>query len=328
MIDETHTLLFETSPYGNLDAIAQHDGRSVHFYLNGHEENSFGTRACWVRNLKQAPYVLNEEEMQQGIAPMLPRAYCKSPAPGQLPDSSQLRIVWLEEGNGAAMIEQTSENCLQTLVIIPPWSGVDGFSGYAAECCAESPLCWPMPDNPNLRQRIERADEFWQSFSSSKNLFSQLQQSILQAFNRHWQTEPVQYYSINGDQFPPRGLAHYRLDDCQVLTTIAMSLCPQPMVEMQVDHPARYRRIELAVKLDRQLAEDQLQGITQKLSSLASYPWSNFSWFGHGHTVMLEGVFPGVKQVTLNHDSVIHQAKSVSLPEFRGDQVNLLWLTP
>ena len=42
-------LLFETSPYGNLDAIAQHDGRVLYLYLSG--DDTFGTRACWVRNL-------------------------------------------------------------------------------------------------------------------------------------------------------------------------------------------------------------------------------------------------------------------------------------
>jgi hypothetical protein len=73
-LSEPVVLHFETSPFQTIDAIVQHDGKSVYFYLNeshlrdGQSENpntniqtGFGTRACWVRNLEIGPLVLNED---------------------------------------------------------------------------------------------------------------------------------------------------------------------------------------------------------------------------------------------------------------------------
>jgi len=78
---ETNSILFQTSPYGNLDAIVEHDGRAVYFYLSAGQrpDNRFGMRACWVRNLELGPHVINQEDMEAGIAPMLPRYDCADP---------------------------------------------------------------------------------------------------------------------------------------------------------------------------------------------------------------------------------------------------------
>ena len=102
--NDPENLLFETSPYGNLDAIVEHDERAVFFYLSGQgrADDKFGTRACWVRNLVPGPYVINEDEMKQGIPPALPRTHCKYSDGRAAPTTDQLEIVWFEEGNGAA----------------------------------------------------------------------------------------------------------------------------------------------------------------------------------------------------------------------------------
>ena len=91
--EQLNGLLFETSPYGNIDAIVQHDGRAVYFYLNGVEP--FGTRACWVRNLQAGPLVLNEDEMQQGLPPMLPKTHCRNAAAQPIPVAEYLEICLL-----------------------------------------------------------------------------------------------------------------------------------------------------------------------------------------------------------------------------------------
>ena len=137
-------LLFESSPYGNVDAIIQHDDRTVYFYLNG--EEAFGTRAVWVRNLAEAPYVINQDEMQDGLPPMMPRTHCRSPKGLPIPKAECLKIVWLEEGSGAALFDDD-----ELIAVIPPWSGIDGFHGYSFECTAESPIAWPLPDHDQLR---------------------------------------------------------------------------------------------------------------------------------------------------------------------------------
>ena len=337
--DGVEVLVFETSPYGNLDAIVQHDGRVVYFYLNSQAADSnqaFGTRACWVRNLQPGPYVLNEDEMRQGIAPLLPRTHCKSLESGKLPCPDDLKIVWLEEGNGAALLERNAvdQENFETLAVIPPWSGIDNFLGYAAECAAESPLCWPLPINPKLQQRIDRADEFWHAFASQPDPFTRLQTELLGVYDAHFHeqknppADEKNYFSIDGGKFPPRGLIHLKKKDKQVLATVGMSLCPQPAVEMFSQDPTNQRRIELAIELDQDADDALIKKASEAISSLAGYPWRQFSWLGHGHTCQFAGVLPDTDSVLLVSDQILNAANPLRLPRFRDDPVQLHWLLP
>jgi hypothetical protein len=358
---DDEVLLFETSPYGTLDAIVQHDGRVVYFYLgdSGRGQSDerpagrFGMQACWVRNLVPGPYVLNEEEMKAGVAPLLPRTHCTSTEPGSLPRVDDLKIVWFEEGNGAALVEQQSDGQPATLAVIPPWAGMEGFHGYARDCAAESPLCWPMPANPNLQHRIDRAAKFWSSFSATPDPFTSLQSEILKAYGDHFvpatssamrpedgaltnsENESTdesiaqpKYWAIDGGLFPPRGLAHYRTPQANILATVAMSLCPQPTVELFSQAPSQDRRIELAIQLPPDTSHDELENVAKRISSLAAYPWQQFSWFGHGHSCEFLNVLPDSAQALFVQDRVCHPQRSIEMPIFRGDPVKLLWLIP
>ncbi len=347
-------LLFERSPYGTLDAIVQHDGKAVYFYLNEPKTDRpplFGTRACWVRNLELGPMVVNEDEMKQGVSPMLPRTQCVNRMAQPVPDPERLSVVWLEEGNGAALIEDSPETDagLRTIALIPPWSGLEGFHGYAAQCAVESPLCWPMPDNPKLRQRIDLARRFWDHWRSKEdNPFASLQPQILSAFDRSFGAENQQgYFSIDGGAFPPRGLVQYEIQAQDsgaaeiVLATVGMSICPQPAVEIFTDDPTNFRRIELAIRVPRErfspasekddppaTGKLSLETLQRNLSGLASYPWTDFTWLGPGHTCGLVGAEPGCQSALLISDQQLASPSPMELPEFRGDPINLLWLFP
>ncbi|MFK7767452.1 MAG: suppressor of fused domain protein [Mariniblastus sp.] len=353
-------LLFETSPFGTIDAIVQHDGQAVFFYLNESPDGSeappkFGTRACWVRNLELGPYVLNEAEMRKGISPMLPRTHCVHPKAQPIPDPENLEIIWLEEGNGAALIENLPDCPPTTLAIIPPWSGLEGFHGYASESAMESPICWPMPDNPRLQTRIDRAKEFWAQFApenqanesddeTSEQTFSngpfiQLQEEILAYYDDRFltsdDTNPCdkKYFAIDGGKFPPRGMVQYQTEDSLVLATVGMSLCPQPAVEIFSENPQEQRRIELAIRIEgKEKVQSALESIGQRLSGLAGYPWKNFSWLGAGHTCDFSNVIPGYAGALLTAepsevDGTDNQPAG-GLPDFRDDPVTLLWLVP
>ena len=359
-LEEPVVLLFETSPFGTLDAIVQHDGKAVYFYLNEpktERPSVFGTRACWVRNLELGPLVLNDNEMKQGISPMLPRTHCVSRDTLPIPDAQNLKIIWLEEGNGAALVETDSEAGTsdrtdvesKTLAIIPPWSGLEGFHGYSSQSAVESPLCWPMPDNPKLRQRIEQASRFWEQWNDSKDPFAVLQPQLLAAYDKHFGADNQHaYFSIGGGKFPPRGLVRYETSEGKtdspeevVLATVGMSICPQPAVEIFTDDPSNHRRIELAIRIpkDRFVLDGQeetneklsLEKLQQNLSGLANYPWSQFTWLGPGHTCGLIGAEQGSESVLLVHDQQFSEfgtTKPIELPGFRDDPINLLWLFP
>ena len=332
MTDPTETILFETSPYGTLDGIVEHDGSVIYFYLNGRSANEnagadaedrFGTRACWVRNLERGPMVISKKEMAQGKAPMMPRNDCVDSELVRLPKADDLRIVWFEEGNGAALLESDSDgDGSTTIAVIPPWSGVEGFHGYALNCAHETPLAWPMPENPSLGLRIERAREFWNSFTQESTPFAQLQPQLLQVFDDHFGANKRQsYYSIDGGKFPQRGLVHYADDSETVLLTAGMSMCPQPAVEMFVDQPAEYRRVELGVRFphdENGPNAERIESLIRALGSFASYPWSNWTWLGPGHTVGWSDSASG--SGTLERDQLI------KLPKFRDDPIHLLWI--
>lgn len=364
-LTEPVVLLFQTSPFGTLDAIVQHDGKSVYFYLNqparptnqtgSGNQNKFGTRACWVRNIQVGPLTLNEDEMRQGISPMLPRTQCIHRDAQPIPQSEQLSVVWLEEGNGAALIESLPDCAPVTLAVIPPWSGIDGFHGYSSQCAIESPLCWPMPDHPGLNERIERAFEFWQRWGTNSgdppnnetggpspgpDPFAELQPEILRALDAKFcAAEPAparKYYSIDGGQFPPRGLVRYQTSNEVLLATVGMSICPQPAVELFTDDPINYRRIELAIRL--QFPEDSsndsidivIESVAKQLSGLASHPWKNFTWLGPGHTCPLHNAAPNCESALLARDQFVSVSEKdrVRFPKFRNDPINLLWLIP
>ena len=335
---EPEAILFETSPFGNIDAIVQHDNRVIYFYLHGHTidgQNRYGVRAVWVRNLIEAPYVLDEDEARAGIAPMLPRTCCKQTKPEPMLDSDQLEIIWFEEGNGAALrLKETNANPAETLAVIPPWSGLEGFHGYAAGCAAESPLCWPMPDNQRLVQRIDAAAEFWQACESDNHPFSDLQPQILTAYQHTFgnsdenEADHGRYFSIDGGKFPPRGLVQF--ERTGVIATVGLSLCTQPAVELFTENPTEYRRIELAVQLkSEQMADSEfVESVSRQVSSLAAHPWRNLTWFGPGHTCGLKGVVEDSASALLVRDDQRNSSSPVNLPAFRGDPVHLLWLVP
>jgi hypothetical protein len=325
--DPTENLLFETSPFGTIDAIVEHDGRVVYFYLNEHPDSAgktpgkFGTRACWVRNLARGPLVFDQSEMANGLAPLMPRNDCLDAEPQNVPATEHLEVVWFEEGNGAALLETEREGQKQTIAVIPPWSGVDGFHGYARQCVHETPLAWPMPLNETFQIRIDRAREFWKSFSPDDSPFAHLQPMLVDAWDQRFGKEnQKQYYSIDGGLFPPRGLVHYETETETVLVTVGMSLCPQPMVELAVEQPALQRRIELGTKIlhavngpDEELIKLNLASV----SSWAGYPWRNQSWLGNGHTI---------DWAATKTKATLVQKDDPALPGFRDDPIQVLWV--
>ena len=320
-------LLFQTSPYGNIDAIVQHDESAVYFYLNGVEP--FGMRACWVRNLKDGPLVLNEDQMQQGLPPMLPKTHCRVAGAQPVPNAEDLEIVWFEEGNGAALLENG-----KTIAVIPPWSGVDGFHGYAADCGMESQLCWPMPENESLQLRISRAGEFWNSCKfENDHPFAFLQPRLINAYETQFRSK-AKYFAIDGGQFPPRGACVFRPadDDSVTIATVGMSMRPQPNVEMFAEDPRAKRRIELVITIPGSPSDEQLQPLLEQISGMVSFPWQQWTWFGHGHSCAirgLEGLFEQAFDFVAFRDEADGERNSpLEDLSFRDDPVNLLRMLP
>jgi hypothetical protein len=108
-------LLETVNPNGNVQAVVQSEGDVCYFYLFGAPDTGFPTKSLWVRNYLEAPESLDVEGMKNGKPPLNPAVYCRHPIGLAAPDPESLRVVWLPEGNGAALYEED-----ELLAIIPP----------------------------------------------------------------------------------------------------------------------------------------------------------------------------------------------------------------
>ena len=314
-MNEPEVIIFERSPFGNLDAIVQQDGRTLYFYLAGGE--GYPPKACWLGNLVKGPLEININEMEQGIPPLLPRIHCDHPEGRPLPQEDDLEIVWFEEGNGVAVLESGS-----VLGILPPWSGVEKFAGYARDCIAETQVAWPMPNTTSMQRRIDNANSFWKSFNDSTP-FADLQSRLLESFENRFGPQQ-NYWAIDNGEFPQRGLLQSNQNGKATFTTVGMSLFPQPNIEMYVENPSLERRVELAFQVDEKLVTDELtEELGKSMARLASMPWRNLTWFGHQHSCEFR-----LAAIPDQSFAMFFADPREPIVSFRDDPVRTLWLIP
>ena len=105
----------------------------------------------------------------------------------------------------------------------------------------------------------------------------------------------------------------------------------QPTVELVTDIPEDLRRVEVGLAIKTDIFKNNEIEIANMLFYIALMPWRNITWIGHGHTIECfevfskdnsypYGVFINSKEVNL--------LPQIEFPNFRGDPINLLWLTP
>ncbi len=322
---EDSPLLVSCSPHGNLEAAVIQDKRVAYLYLAGPEESPFGTKACWIRNLQEAPATIDFDGMDEGIAPMLPKEYCKYPE-GQAPlEEKELEVVWFPEGDGAALLQGD-----EFVAIIPPWGGYEGFTGYSRDCIGESPLCWALQDTAVMDTRIRDAKSYWASWQSEDNPWSIYQPKIFEAYEKVL-GEHSKYYAIDGGYWPPKAIVRFDHENCVYLLSVGVSLRPQPVIEMVFEDSSPHRRIEFAACLAKDVGEETIDSFAKYLSGQTNLPWDYFTFFGFNHTVPCDAF---ASQFALDHLKFLLFAKEpegapqFNLPTLDGDALNLLWCIP
>ncbi len=322
-------LIEQSSPFGNIVAVAEDDGRVVYFYLHyversDDDESGPPMKACWVRNRLPAPAEVDREAMEQDRAPLLPASYCKSRSAGPPLDREALSVVWFEEADAAALLEGDD-----LLAVIPAWGGEGGFYGYARDCVGESPYAWALSADNEMHERVRRAQQFW-SLWEDDNFWGRWRDERIAAIEAVLGPH-AKYYAIDDDRFPPKAMLRFDLPDRFVLITVGVSLMCLPNVERYFDDPSPYRRIELAAALDLRCTAAELDRFGGYLSAQAKYPWSQFTPLGSGHTMPCDSTptscggkrFPAA---LLAHS--LPGLKRLDLPDFRGDPTNVLWFYP
>lgn len=193
-------LLEEVGPNGNIQAVVEADEDVCFFYLFGAEGGDFGMRSVWVRNHSQAPdfALLDVVRMKAGLPPRNPKANCRHPQGRSRLSRDQLRVVWLPEGNGAALIDGG-----ELLAIIPPWSGVEGFHGYARDAIGQGPVAWDLSEAHAILARFRDAEAYWQMWDANPwpSIQNSLTSRIEQTLGRH-----SNYYAIDGGNWPPKAI--------------------------------------------------------------------------------------------------------------------------
>lgn len=315
------------SPNGNLEALVEQDDRCAYLYLREREGGpvplGLGLRSCWVRNLKPAPPTLPVAEMRGGLAPRMPAASCAHPAGAPPLSPERLRLVWLEEGDAVALLEDDD-----VLALMPCWSGQEGFQGYARDCTEESPLAWPLPADGVLLERVRAADACWRSWRDASP-WPAVRDAGVAAITAALGT-PSSFHAIDAKRWPPAALLRCVRGDAITLVTCGMQLRPQPTVEMYTGEPRLVRRVELALAMDRGL-ERAPADLMAWLAVQARYPWDRLTWLGHHHTLPCPALPRGPSGRAFSRVLLLRDppgAPAVAFPPFRGDPVTLLWLVP
>lgn len=318
MADEV--LLEEYNPFGNIQAVVELASGACYFYLVGEPSTEFGTRSVWVRNLVAAPNGLDVVAMREGRAPLNPRDHTREPRGARAPRSSDLSVVWLPEGNGAALFERDT-----MVAIIPPWSGSGGFHGYAAACVGEGPLAWEMPRDGELIERFRDAERYWAAWDTDAiwpDAGDAVIESINAALGQH-----SNYYAIDGGEWPPKAALRIPRPEGTVFVTAGVSLVPQPTVELYSDDWKALRRIELAAMLPSSWPDDAVKTFGKYLSAQSRLPWNVYAWLGAGHTIPCDSWRnPRYTAALLVRDHPV--VGSVEGAKVLGDPVSVLWFIP
>ena len=321
--DNSEILAEAMSPNGNMMAIVQATPQSVHFYLNARPDTNFGMRAVWVRNLAAAPAGFDKEQLQRGEPPMMPAATCAHPHGAPPLDREKLRVVWFEEGDSAALFEGD-----EMLAAIPPWSGMNGFHGYARDCTGQSPLAWPLREATAVYERVARAEEFLKSWEPGRAHWPAVQEALLGAYERVL-GKHTRYWGIDGGEWPPKAVASFETESAVVLLTLGVSIRPMPKVELAFEDPQPHRRIELGFAFERNMVDDgMIRDAVAYMSGQSNLPWHFYTWLGVGHTVQCEPCPAGGEFAAVVLVKDPRGAPAIAMPTYRGDPVNLLWMTP
>jgi len=314
------TLLEEVNPNGNIQAVVESDDDVCYFYLFAAPDIQFGMKSVWVGNHSRAPEALEIERMEAGSPPQNPARHCRHSAGRAALVADDLRVVWLPEGNGAALYERD-----EILAIIPPWSGTDGFHGYARDNIGVGPVAWELDPDNVLLERFKQAQSYWRNWEDEA-FWPSIQSSQIAQLQRVFGSH-TKYYAIDGGQWPPKAVVLFAWKDRTILVTVGVALRPQPNVEMATETPEQLRRIELGTVLPGGWSEEAVQGFASYIGGQSKLPWCKYTWLGPGHTLPCDSwQNPDHTAALLQHEH--SGACQVALEKFLGDPVNVLWFVP
>jgi hypothetical protein len=268
-------LLDSESPYGSRRVVVEYDGTTTAAYVH---DATGAIAATWIANHSPAPEAVDLAGLSSGQAPQMPAGHTKHPEGRPLLDPQSLRAVWLEEGDGVAILENG-----EPLAAIPGWSDMStGMPGYGRDIIGQTPFGWSLDlAIEGLGPRITAAEQFWRWRADPAN-WASFQQSVfghllarLGPGGKYWDVSGGKQPLVGVSERPPTAQRPYT-----VLSTVGMSCQRMPAIEQTGEGAGSQARIELA------LATTMPSSAAARIFLwLAQYPWREVTWLGAGHSV-------------------------------------------
>lgn len=170
---EARVLLSDTSPYGSRVLDVEHDPVATAAYLRKSDGKTVA--ATWITNHQDAPHHADLARLNAGLVPAMPAGRTRQPKGRPPLDVRSLEVVWFEEGDGAALLENGRPLC-----VIPGWADMDrGMPGYSREAVGRGPFAFALDDEiEDLGPRIHQAQAFW-DWRRGPGAWEGFQQSVL-----------------------------------------------------------------------------------------------------------------------------------------------------
>ena len=268
-------LLDSVSPYGSRRVLVEYDGATTAAYLH---DRSGAIAATWIANHGPAPEAIDLASIRGGASPVMPAGHTKRPDGSPPLDPAALSAVWLEEGDGVAILAGG-----EPLAVIPGWADLArGLPGYSRDVIGQTPFAWSLDDAmEGLSQRITQSAQFWR-WRASAGSWALFQQALL----GHLLTRlgpGGSYWDVSGGKVPAVGVSErppVSRRPFTVLSTVGMSGQRMPVVEQTGDGADGRARIELALATTMPSA-----AAARVFLWLAQYPWREVTWLGSGHSI-------------------------------------------
>ncbi len=248
--------------------------------------------------------------------------FCNHPEGGRPLIAKQLRVVWFDSGDGAALLEND-----EPIAIIPHWAGQSGFAGYARDCTGKSVNAWPLTKENVLLKRIEESERWWSQWD--EDIWSPFQDRMIRSMEAVIGPHS-RYFSIDGGHWPPKALVLFENDESFTLLSIGVSIRPQPCtIRGEVDRQAP-RRIELGISIDKNFGQDAVMKMAAYISAQTNLPWAHNTCLGEGHSIPCDSMPSdcGATYPAMLLTTAPPNAPSISLGEVDCEPIHLLWLIP
>jgi hypothetical protein len=260
----------------------------------------------------------------------MPADHTKYPEGLEPFDPGALSAVWLEEGDGAAIMADG-----ELLAVIPGWSDLaTGMPGYSRDIIGQTPFGWSLDDAlEGLELRVKQSSQYWR-WRASAGSWHLFQEALL----GHLLTRLGPgggYWDVSSRKTPTVGVSERpQLPNrpYTVLSTVGMSCQRMPVVEQTGEGAVNRARIELALATTMPSTE-----AARIFLWLAQFPWREVTWLGSGHSIPWyhePATFPlggGNEGVLLLDDpSLLPGPEVPRLDGFRAsnEPVRWLWLIP